>query len=59
MMNLLSDNKTTKSVDMENLLKDPDNKDCKRCNDYTELSEKLNLIKDKNLVLLYNYDLEK
>lgn len=46
MMNLLSDNKTTKSVDMENLLKDPDNKDCKRCNDYTELSEKLKSIID-------------
>lgn len=46
MMNLLSDNKNTKTVDLENILKDPDNKDCKRCKDYTELSDKLKHIID-------------
>lgn len=44
MMNLLSANKNTKSVDLENILEDPDNKDCKRCKDYTELSDKLKQI---------------
>ena len=46
MMNLLSASKNTKSVDLENILDNTDNKDCKRCKDYTELSDKLKDIID-------------
>ena len=41
MMNLLSSNKTTKSIDLESILNDPENKDCARYKEYTELSSKL------------------
>jgi hypothetical protein len=46
MMNILSANKNSKTIDLENILNDRDNKDCKRCRDYTELSEKLKDIID-------------
>ena len=46
MMNLISTNKTTKSVDLENILNDSDNKDCIRCKDYTELSDNLKKLID-------------
>ena len=46
MMNILSANKNSKTIDLENILNDLDNKDCKRCRDYTELSEKLKDIID-------------
>ena len=46
MMNILSTNKNSKTIDLENILNDPDNKDCKRFKDYTELSENLTSIID-------------
>lgn len=46
MMNLLSSNKSTTSINLENLLNDPDNNECKRCKDYTELSDKLKQLID-------------
>tara|TARA_B100000902_G_C27322663_1_gene925843 strand:+ start:18099 stop:18617 length:519 start_codon:yes stop_codon:yes gene_type:complete len=41
MMNLLSANKSTKTINLEDILNDHENKDCGRCKDYTELSSKL------------------
>ena len=45
MMNLLSSNKNTKTINLENILEDPDNRDCAKYKDYTGLSKQLqNLI---------------
>ena len=41
MLNLISANKTSKTVNFEDLLNDNENKDCTRCKDYTDLSSKL------------------
>ena len=41
MMNLLSANKTTKTINLEDIFNDTDNKDCGRCKDYTQISSKL------------------
>ena len=44
MMNILSANKNTKTINLENILGDKENKDCKRYDDYTKLSEQLNTL---------------
>ena len=47
MMNLLSANKTTKTINLEDIFNDTDNKDCGRCKDYTQISSKLKDMIDK------------
>lgn len=45
MMNLLSANRNTKTINLEKILDDPDNRDCDKYKDYTGLSRQLqNLI---------------
>lgn len=44
MMNILSANKNTKTINLENILGDKENKDCKRYDDYTKLSDQLNTL---------------
>lgn len=44
MMNILSANKNTKTINLENILGDRENKDCTRYKDYTQLSEQLDAL---------------
>tara|TARA_B110000503_G_scaffold136659_3_gene219422 strand:+ start:954 stop:1475 length:522 start_codon:yes stop_codon:yes gene_type:complete len=46
MMNLLSSNRNTKTINLEKLLDDPENRDCTKYKDYTGLSTQLTQLID-------------